>query len=175
MNVSSWGLSECKKQIRKRRRFREDFVTPCTRSGWQRYICKVNVYLSILCDSLCSGGVAQIRTASASPIVESTGISLDGKSWIVHILGPLRFFRVKKAEIFHFKKPKYAIWYILGTILTTKLGSMGRPRASNHVRGFAEVLANIVTKPSVASYDLVARTGRHSIFSLLSMLAPKVN
>ena len=51
---------------------------------------------------------------------------------------------------------------------------MGRPRASSAVREFAALFANVVTAHSSYRYDWVARTGRHSIFVLLSQLAPKV-
>ena len=51
---------------------------------------------------------------------------------------------------------------------------MGRPRASNAVRDFAALFAKTVTTHSSSRYDWVARTGTHSIFILLSQLAPKV-
>ena len=55
------------------------------------------------------------------------------------------------------------------------IDEMGRPRASNAVRDFAEMFANAVTVHSPSCYDWVARTGMHSIFILLSQLAPKVD
>jgi hypothetical protein len=51
---------------------------------------------------------------------------------------------------------------------------MGRPRASNAVRDFAALFAHTVTAQSTSRYDWVARTGMHSIYVLLSQLAPKV-
>ncbi len=52
---------------------------------------------------------------------------------------------------------------------------MGRPKASNTVRDFALSFANVVTVPSSHHYDVVSRIGKHSIFSLLCTLAPKVH
>jgi hypothetical protein len=51
---------------------------------------------------------------------------------------------------------------------------MGRPRASSDVREFAAMFANTVTAYSPSRYDWVARTGRHSLFVLMTRLASKV-
>jgi hypothetical protein len=51
---------------------------------------------------------------------------------------------------------------------------MGRPRASSDVREFAAMFANTVTAYSPSRYDWVARTGRYSLFALMTRLAPKV-
>ena len=52
---------------------------------------------------------------------------------------------------------------------------MGRPKASDTVCDFASLFAKTVTVPSKSQYDWVARTGRHSIFSLMTVVAQKVS
>ena len=42
-------------------------------------------------------------------------------------------------------------------------------------RDFVALFANTVTVPSKGKYDWVARTGRHSVFSILTIIAPKVS
>ncbi len=51
---------------------------------------------------------------------------------------------------------------------------MVRPKASDTIRNFASALANTVSTASGIERDWIARTGRHSMFSLLTKLAPKV-
>ena len=51
---------------------------------------------------------------------------------------------------------------------------MVRPKASDTIRDFASALANTVSTASGSERDWIARTGRHSMFSLLTKLAPKV-
>jgi hypothetical protein len=51
---------------------------------------------------------------------------------------------------------------------------MGRPKASDEVCDFVALFANTVTVYSSSRFDWVARTGRHSVFVLLSRIAPKV-
>ena len=51
---------------------------------------------------------------------------------------------------------------------------MGRPRASQQIRDFAALFADVVTANSSCPYDWVARTGDYSIFSLLARLATNV-
>ncbi len=52
--------------------------------------------------------------------------------------------------------------------------TMGRPKACSSIRDFAALFASSVTVGSSLRYDWVARTGKHTIFVLLSRLAPKV-
>ena len=55
-----------------------------------------------------------------------------------------------------------------------QLSAMGRPRANVTNREFAAAFANSVTVRSTYRYDWVARIGEHSVYALLSQLAPKV-
>ncbi len=51
---------------------------------------------------------------------------------------------------------------------------MGRPKASDNIRELAAAFANVVTIATVRRYDWVARLGKHSIYTLLGAVAPKV-
>ena len=52
---------------------------------------------------------------------------------------------------------------------------MGRPKPCETTREFVAALARTVTIQSSAPCSWVARTGQHSIFALLSRVAPKVS
>ncbi len=51
---------------------------------------------------------------------------------------------------------------------------MGRPKPSDEVREFSAAFARAVTASSQNRYDWVARVGKYSIYSLLSLVVPKV-
>jgi hypothetical protein len=51
---------------------------------------------------------------------------------------------------------------------------MGRPRATSSNREFAVAFVNSVTVFSARQFDWVARKGRHGLFELMLLLAPKV-
>jgi hypothetical protein len=51
---------------------------------------------------------------------------------------------------------------------------MVRPRPSTDACDFINLLVYTVTEYSQSKYDWVARSGKHSVFTLLSRLAPKV-
>ena len=52
---------------------------------------------------------------------------------------------------------------------------MGRPKPSDAVREFCSDFARTVTVRSQFRYDWVARIGKHSIYSALSLAARKVD
>ena len=76
------------------------------------------------------------------------------------------------------KRSGFNLEDFLSVFSQTKIGGsradMGRPKASERTLDFAALFAHTVTTKSHRPYDWVARTGEYSIFSLMSLLAPKV-